>query len=237
MQNKSKFNTVLLIILIVLVVIGIVYVLLNNLKQNYQNNSNQTTATQTTQANTNVSKNKASTITNDPRNPNVSIYTSYSLGVQFSYLKDGGFDLVSLRPIESGDKISFIENNANYTNPNNYIRVFQQLPNESTEQTIQRVIPESFKNQYCTVTTLYSNEYIIWDKRIPLSYYGYTSLDGTPYQDYKDICPGSSLLEFFTDPVSPGVVYYVSYESQSPSYWADVKHTKQWWQTVHLIAK
>jgi hypothetical protein len=176
---------------------------------------------------------KASTVTIDPKDKNISIYTSYNLGVQFSYLNNGDFGLTS-KPIESGDRISL-----DGMNGSSYIRVFQKLSGESIEQTIKRIIPEPFSNINCGISKLNSNSYIIWDKRVPINQYGqddadYTSSDGTYL---KNICLSKMSFPFRIDPNFPNIVYYMEYSTQSPDYFANESGSKQWTGTVHFISK
>jgi len=252
MQNKSKLNTVLLVILIVLAVIGLVYVSLNNSRQKGENNNlvnnlqqgninqnalDQTNATQNVQTDTNlISTNsiKPSTVTTAPNDPNVSIYTSYNLGVQFSYLNNGDSSFKS-KPVESGDKIS-LDNG-------NYVRIFQKLPNKSVEQTIKHAFPQVFNNSYCSVVADGVNKFIIWDNRVPVSYYKATTLDGTPYEKYDEnrtLCYPISIdynEDFIVDPNFPNLIYYTAHPDQAWSYSSDGTKTKQWYETVHLIVR
>jgi len=239
MQNKSKLNTILLMIVIVLLVIG--FLMLGSRKAEKSNSvvNNQIPINQT---NTNTNQNmvvsptvKESTITTDPNDPNVSVYTSYNLGVQFSYLNKGEVGFYASKPKESGDKISL--------DSGDYVRVFQQLPGESVEQTLRRVVPEQFPNSNCSVVPLLLSDkssYAIWDKRASLDQRGgddtadYVSSNGT---HLTNICDPQMRLDFKTDSNFPGVIYYIERSTQAVDYYADSARTKQWFETVHLIAK
>lgn len=173
---------------------------------------------------------KESTITLDTNNPNISIYTSYSLGIQFRYLNNGKYGLQS-KPIESGDKISLDENN--------YVRVFQKLKDESVEQAIKRLLPQKFQNPNCSVVPDGINKYLIWDKRVPVSYYSYDGiLDGTPYEKLgKTFCNPIMDNHFVIDPAFPNTIYYIEYSHQAFDYSANESKSEAWWTTVRLIGK
>jgi hypothetical protein len=216
-----KTKIILLMLLLVLIV-GFLYFF--NKENNFSTQLENRVAQEFT-----MNEIKESTNVADLKDKNVFVYTSYKLGVQLSYLKDSGFGSLQTFPVESGDRIS-LDNS-------NYVRVFRQLPNESVAETLKRVVPENFVNANCRVVNLNSNEYAIFDSRIPIDYFPVeNTLDGTPYQDLENVC-ASPILPFITDPAFPGVVYFIARETQAVSYWADTEHTKFWFQTVHLIAK
>jgi hypothetical protein len=222
---KKKF--ILLILLLILIVAGVFY---------YFNEKNNSTVLSIENNIVDFSV-KESTNTADPVDPNVSVYTSYKLGVSFSYLaKDAGLGyggFFSDKPIEEGDRISL--------DKSNYIRVFQKLPGESIEQTIRRITPESFVNTNCSVYSAPYNKlnYFIWDKRASVDQHGSDSTDLVSNDGIylTNICNPVMKLDFETDPNFPETVYYIGRETQAVSYWADSSHEKSWFQTVHLIAK
>ncbi|MFA6524107.1 MAG: hypothetical protein WC264_00330 [Candidatus Paceibacterota bacterium] len=184
---------------------------------------------------TKVPSERGSTITNDPLDPNVLTYTSYKLGIQFSYLKDGGFNSsFLLKPNETNDKIVLGHDS---------VMIFKKLPRETIEQTLRRLLPEQLKNENCSVITVSSytskyDSYAIWDKRAPLHQRG---IDSRDYVDsdgiyLSNVCNPAMELDFMIEPNFPDTIYYINRSSQDISYWADSAHTNQWWQTIHLIA-
>ena len=224
MTNKGK---ILFTILLVIIVVLLVYVFLIksatpetfiNTDNNISNPVSETNADQT----------NGITITVDPKDPNVSIYTSDNLGVEFSYLNNGTTGLKS-KPVEAGNTISL--------DSNNYIKVIQKTTNKSVVQTIKDFFPEEFKNEpNCSVVADGVNKYLIWDKRIPVSARGSDSFDGSPYQNLDSICGSKMDNDFIVDPNFSNVIYYVQYSHQSFDYAADASaNPKPWFTTVHLI--
>lgn len=170
---------------------------------------------------------KNSLITADPKNPSILIYTSYALGIEFKYLQDGGVGFSSLRPYENGNKI--------YFDNSNYIRVFDKSPEETIEQALRKAIPEQFNSEYCTLVQYPYDKNagsIIWDERISVSEFGN---DMAPGAGLKSVCNPTMSLVFKTDPAFPTKVYYINYETQAVSFWADEAHTVPWWKTARLI--
>lgn len=182
---------------------------------------------------------KPSTLVADSKDPNLLTYTSYRLGVQFSFLKDGGYPGENYTVFERGNKISFRQGASDeYDDMDGDIIIFDKNKTETVEQALRRQIPEQFKNKYCSVVNLTKYEYLIWDKRIiPVAeYFRLTTLDGSPYQNLKDVVC-LPVLAYTVDPVFPDIIYYLYHPTQAVSFFANEAHTKEWWQTFHLIKK
>lgn len=176
----------------------------------------------------------------DAQDPNRVTYSSYKLGVAFNYLKDGGYGThYKVDAKEEGDRIDLnvlIDGKPQSVNGTEYVRVFKKEGAQLVDDVLKKVTPESFTNTFCATTPLGANRYIIWDSRIPISYYRATTLDDTPYAKYaKTMCHPELGMEFYTDPTLTDRVFYIAHATQAVSYWSDTAHTKQWWQTVHLI--
>ncbi len=222
----KKYFKLILILLVVVLAIGILFIIKSNRNKetvskipvnNIQKNTNQIEE---------MSVNVAS-----QTDPNIMTYTSYKLGIQFNYLKDGGIGLSSLVPLEEGDKISFLENNS--INQSNYVRVFRENSGESVEKTLRRTLPEEFNNKNCVVKNINKGQYLIWDARVNLD--DYDSDHWTSAEGLASVCNPIMSFPFITNLEFPLVILYINKESQTPSYWSNNTHTEQWWQTVHLI--
>ena len=177
-----------------------------------------------------------STIVADPTDPNAVIYTSTTLGVQFSYIihPEGEANAFELPyegiPRETGDTVSL--------DSENYITVFNKGSNNSIEQSIKDHYPQIFQNPYCTVLPDGQNRYVIFDSRVPLTERKDVSLDSTPYQQYEDtICYTPNIWrDFIVDPDFPNKIYLVQDSAvDAPSYSAE--NGAQWFTTVHLISE
>lgn len=178
------------------------------------------------------------------RNSNESMvmtYVSHDLGVQFNYLNDGGSGSnFKVTPIEQGNKIIlnlFINGKQDSYNTD-YLTIFKGSGNESVEHILMSSDSEVFQNKNCSVVAYPQNSnhsYLIWDKRIPTSYFRSTTLDGSPYQSLQNPCLVN--FEYYTDPAFPGIVYTMAYPTQAESFYADLSHTKMWYQTIQLISK
>ena len=188
---------------------------------------------------------KESTTIPSPADSNVITYTSYKLGIQFSYLNNGGpaesgWGSGVVTPVESGNKIllTYVQGGKTDADTFNYVEVFQKTPSESADQALRTAMPQEFTNSNCVVLQgATSNQYFIWDKRAPLGQRGADSTDFVlPDGTWAtNTCGHDMPLTFFTDSGFPDKMYYVSYDTQAPTFAADSTLTKSWTQTVHLI--
>lgn len=173
--------------------------------------------------------NKITTIVQDPQNPKSKIFQSPLLGVSFRYLNDGSYGSYPGTPNESKDFISL--------DSNNYIKLFHKSADESIENALKRLFPEEFNNKFCAVFKYPIEEfsgYIIWDNRFSIDGYGADNKPGVEFGIQNGCSPKMNSI-FITNPRYPDLIYYIEYETQAVSYWADDSHSKIWWQTINLF--
>ena len=241
MPHKHSNATVAL--LVVLVILLSAFTLWNSkhqemqirqLEQNMNNGSTQVAPqTPVTTLPAQATTPPPSTDVPNPASPGQYTYTSYALGIQFSYLKNGS-NLPSISPKETGNTISFAP-----SFQDEYMQVFNRNSGETVDQALHRQIPQDFTNANCGVIADGTGSYVISDTRIPLSFLdSHLMLDGTQYQnDENDLCSPSHPfpMKFMTDPAFPNVIYYVMHEVQAPPPFADASQTTYWYQTIKLI--
>jgi len=229
-MNKNKgvlgMGLILAIILSVIVIAAGAYYLGKKGSGHQVNNQLINTVTPT---NSIVEQSFPSTNVVDSKDKNVSIYTSYKLGVKFKYaLIDPMSNNSTSKVTESGNKISA---------KGGSLTVFDKNPNEDINSAVRRIIlngRNDFKN--CSIKSMKA-----WNKNLDNTVrlaYGDGSLPG---DENSSDCPGyfGDGRIFATSSQYPDRLVYIEYSTQSPD---DILYNTKdiltrWESTIELISK